>query len=98
MKILGQVEEDMGEGRQGGFWHCNGSADGRWAVGDTFRCDIYAINRETGLRTLLTAGHRMRPDHAHPIVSPDSKRVLIQSGLLSDGKSLNLMVVSLPEN
>ncbi|MDR0575787.1 MAG: hypothetical protein LBG96_17500 [Tannerella sp.] len=98
MKLLGQVEEDMGNGQQGGFWHCNGSPDGRWAVGDTFKGSIYVINRETGRHTLLTTGHRMRPDHTHPIFSRDSKRVLIQSGLLSGGKTLNLMVVALPEN
>jgi oligogalacturonide lyase len=39
----------------------------------------------------------MRPDHTHPIFSPDSKRVLIQSGLFSDGKNLNLMVVTPPQ-
>ncbi|MDR1417292.1 MAG: oligogalacturonate lyase family protein [Prevotellaceae bacterium] len=93
MKLLGQVEEDMGKGMQGGFWHCNGSPDGRWAVGDTFKGSVYAINRLTGERILLTTGHRMRPDHTHPIFSRDSKRVLIQSGLLTNGKSLNLMTV-----
>ncbi|MDR0902039.1 MAG: oligogalacturonate lyase family protein [Opitutaceae bacterium] len=97
MKLLGQVEEPMPNGTRGGFWHCNGSRDGRWAVGDTFLGSVYAINRETGKRTLLTTGHKMRPDHTHPIVSPDSKRVAIQSGLLTDGKALNIMVVSLPE-
>ncbi len=97
MKLLGQVEEDMGNGQQGGFWHCNGSPDGRWATGDTFKGSVYVINRETGKRTLLTTGHRMRPDHTHPIFSPDSKRVLIQSGLLTDGKAMNLMVVQVPE-
>jgi oligogalacturonide lyase len=97
MKLLGQIEEDMGNGQQGGFWHCNGSPDGRWAAGDTFKGSIYVIDRRTGERTLLTTGHRMRPDHAHPIFSRDSKRVLIQSGLLSDGKALNLMTVQVPE-
>jgi oligogalacturonide lyase len=96
MKILGQLEEDMGQGRQGGFWHCNGSPDGRWAVGDTFRGDIYLIDRQDGRRTLLTTDHKMRPDHAHPIFSPDGRRVLIQSGKLSDGEDLDLMVVALP--
>jgi oligogalacturonide lyase len=98
MKLLGQVEEDMGNGTQGGFWHCNGSPDGRWAVGDTFKGSIYAINRQTGQRMLLTTGHRMRPDHTHPIFSRDSKRVLIQSGMLTSGKALNLMTVTLTEN
>jgi oligogalacturonide lyase len=94
MKLLGQIEEAMPNGTQGGFWHCNGSPDGRWAVGDTFLGSIYAIDRLTGHRHLLTTGHRMKPDHTHPIFSPDSKRVLIQSGLLSEGKRLCLMTVN----
>lgn len=97
MKLLGQVEEEMDRGQQGGFWHCNGSPDGKWATGDTFKGSVYVINRETGERILLTTGHRMRPDHTHPIFSPDSKRVLIQSGMLTDGKALNLMVVSVKD-
>jgi oligogalacturonide lyase len=98
MKILGQVEESAGSNRgTGGFWHCNGSPDGRWAVGDTFGGNVYVIDRRDGAVTLLTTDHKMRPDHAHPIFSPDSKRILIQSGLFSNGKNLNLMVVTLPE-
>src|SRR4029078_4579573 len=38
---LGQVDEELGGGRTGGFWHGNGSPDGRWAVADTFKGDIY---------------------------------------------------------
>ena len=34
---------------------------------------------------------------AHPTFSPDGKRILLQSGLLSDGKNLNLMTVTIPE-
>jgi oligogalacturonide lyase len=97
MKILGQVEEDMGHGRQGGFWHCNGSPDGRWAVSDTFKGDVYLIDRKNGERIKLTSDHKMRPDHTHPIFSADSKRVLIQSGHLNDGKALQLMEVEIPE-
>lgn len=96
MTILGQIEEDMGRGRQGGFWHCNGSPDGRWAVADSFSGNVYLISRHTGRQLLLTTGHRMRPDHTHPIFSPDSSRVLIQSGLLSDGQHLDLMTIPVP--
>jgi oligogalacturonide lyase len=98
MQILGQIEEDMGGGRTGGFWHCNGSPDGKWAVGDSFKGDVYLIDRKSGERILLTTDHKMRPDHTHPIFSPDSKRVLIQSGKLTDGKSLDLMEIDLPES
>lgn len=96
MKILGQIEEEMGRGQQGGYWHCNGSPDGRWAAGDTFKGSVYLIDRKTGENILLTTGHMMKPDHAHPIFSDDSKRVAIQSGLLSQGKNLNLMVIDVP--
>lgn len=96
MKLLGQVEEDMGSGRQGGYWHCNGSPDGRWAVGDTFKGNIWLIDRTTGQQRLLTTDHRMRPDHTHPIFSPDSRRVAIQSGRFSDGKRLALVSIEVP--
>lgn len=100
MKILGQVEETVGSGEfpgTGGFWHCNGSPDGRWAVGDTFLGNIHLINRKTGEITLLTTDHKMRPDHCHPAFSANSKRVLIQSGHLTDGKSLDLMIIPIPQ-
>jgi oligogalacturonide lyase len=89
MRILSQIE-----GR--GFWHCNASPDGRWVTGDDFDGNVYLTDRLSGETMLLSTGHRMRPDHAHPTFSPDSKRILIQSGLLSDGTSLDLMVISLP--
>lgn len=92
MKILGQVDEGRG------FWHCNGSSDGRWAAGDTFSGNVYLIDRKSGQITLLTTDHKMRPDHAHPSFSPDNTRVLFSSGQLSDGKSLDLMVVDIPQN
>jgi oligogalacturonide lyase len=38
----------------------------------------------------------MKPDHTHPIFSADSRRVAIQSGSLTDGKSLDIMVVDVP--
>jgi oligogalacturonide lyase len=96
MTILGQIEEDMGGGRTGGLWHCNGTRDGRWAVGDSFKGDVYLIDRRTGARRVLTGGHVMKPDHAHPIVSADGRRVLLQSGRLTGGQSLDLVVVALP--
>ncbi|KAF0096188.1 MAG: oligogalacturonide lyase [Puniceicoccaceae bacterium 5H] len=97
MKILGQVEEDLPNGTQGGFWHSNGSPDGEWAVGDTFEGNVFLIDRDNGKRTLLTTNHQMRPDHTHPIFSPDSQYVLIQSGMLSQGENLDLIMVPVPE-
>lgn len=97
MKIYGQVEDSPAGGRSaGGYWHCNGSPDGRWLAGDTFAGNIWVIDRTTGTQTMLTAGHLMRPDHAHPTFSRDSKRVLFQSGMLTDGRSLDLMVAAIP--
>ncbi len=90
VQVVGQVEEGRG------FWHCAGSADGKWAAGDNFAGSIHLINRITGETTLLTTGHQMQPDHAHPNFSPDGKRILFQSGLLSGGRSLDLMTVELP--
>jgi oligogalacturonide lyase len=96
MNIVGQIDEDMGGGRTGGLWHGNGTADGRLAVADSFKGDVYLIDRSTGARTLLTGGHVMRPDHAHPIFSADGRRVLIQSGRLTSGTSLDLVVIAVP--
>ena len=92
VKILGQL---YGEGDEG-FEHCDGTSDGKWAVADTYRGNIYLINVRTGEQTLLTTGHKMKPDHTHPTFSPDNKRIVIQSGLLSDGKTLNIMTITIP--
>lgn len=96
MKLLGQIEEGMGRGRLGGFWHCNGSPDGRWAVADSFQGNVWLIDRRNGEQILLSTGHVMRPDHTHPIFSPDGRTVAIQSGQLSKGESLDLMLLEMP--
>jgi oligogalacturonide lyase len=92
LEIVGQILEGRG------FWHSHGTADTSLAVGDDFDGALTLINRQTGERTLLSTGHLMRPDHAHPNFSPDGTRVLIQSGRLSNGESLDLAVISVPEN
>jgi oligogalacturonide lyase len=109
--LLGQVNERKATGldddtRQpqnaagadsfGGFWHCNGSADGRWAVGDTFTGNLWLIDRHDGRRILLSTDHKMKPDHAHPTFSTDGKRILIQSGHFTDGTRLQLVVIPVP--
>jgi oligogalacturonide lyase len=97
MKLLGQVEDLAANGRgTGGFWHCNGSPDGNWAVGDTFAGNVYLIDRRTGERVLLTTDHKMKPDHTHPIFSADSRRIAIQSGSLTEGTALDIVVVEVP--
>ena len=77
-------------------WHCTGTSDGNWAVVDTFRGSVYVIRRANGERILLTAGHPQKPDHMHPIFSPDGKRVLIQTGILNGGATLDLMTLEVP--
>jgi oligogalacturonide lyase len=76
-----------------GFWHNNGSPDGKWLAGDTFEGNLYLIDRASGEKMLLTTDHKMKPDHIHPTFSPDSSRILIQSGHFSDGQSLDIMTV-----
>ena len=89
---LGQVNYGAG------FWHCNGTSDGKWAVGDNFEGEVYLINCKTGEKTLLTANHVMKPDHTHPTFSPDNTRILIQSGYVANGKYLDLMVINIPDH
>lgn len=104
VQLLGQIEE-RGEDRNelganaagpdpyGGFWHCNGSPDGRWAVGDTFGGDLWLIDRRDGCRSLLSTDHKMKPDHAHPTFDATGTKILIQSGHFTDGKRLSLIVL-----
>jgi oligogalacturonide lyase len=65
-------------------------------VADDFAGEIYLIDRRNGERVLLSTGHVMRPDHAHPNFSPDGTRILIQSGRLTGGKSLDLVTIPVP--
>lgn len=87
----------LGQGQGRGFWHSNGSSDGRWAVADDFAGAVTLINRQTGQQTVLTTGHLMRPDHTHPTFFTDNRQILIQSGLLSGGQSLDLMILTIPD-
>lgn len=75
------------------FWHNGVTYDGRYAAGDTFNGDLYLIDRASGERKLLSTGHWMRPDHLHPSFSADNTRLLVQSGLLTEGKKLSLIVI-----
>lgn len=89
---LGQTKWDQGRS----FWHADATSDGRWALGDDFDGTVWLIDRSNGQRMILSAGHRMKPDHNHGNFSPDQSRILIQSGMLSDGKKLDLMIVPIP--
>jgi len=82
-----------------GLWHVNGSADGRWAVGDDFARNIYLIDRHTNEMILLSAGHKTTAsDHPHPTFSPDGTRIEIESAMLSENdKSMDVCIIPVPE-
>jgi oligogalacturonide lyase len=93
MTIVGQTASGSG------LWHVNGSADGRWAVGDDFKRNIWLIDRHTHEMILLSAGHKeTASDHPHPTFSPDGTRIEIESAMLSDdNKSMNICIIPVPE-
>jgi oligogalacturonide lyase len=93
MTIIGQTPSGSG------LWHVNGSADGRWAVGDDFSRSIYLIDRHTREMIMLSTGHKpTASDHPHPTFSPDGTRIEIESAMLSDdNKSMNICIVPVPD-
>jgi oligogalacturonide lyase len=92
MTIAGQTSSGSG------LWHVNGSSDGRWAVGDDFKRNIYLIDRHTHEMILLSAGHKeTAADHPHPTFSADGTRIEIQSAMLSeDNRSMNICIIPVP--
>ncbi|NDW12043.1 hypothetical protein D0T50_03965 [Bacteroides sp. 214] len=98
--FTGNVNDDLKSipAQTNSFWHCNGSQDGQWAAGDDFKGNVTLVNVKTGEMHLLTTGHVMKPNHAHPYFSLDNKKVLIQSGKLSEGKRLAVMIIDIPES
>lgn len=93
MVIAGQTP------RGSGLWHVSGSPDGRWAVADDFKRDIYLIDRNTSEMILLSSGHKeTAADHPHPTMSPDGTKIQIQSAMLSaDNRSMNICIIPVPE-
>lgn len=93
MQIVGQTPTGSG------LWHVHGSNDGRWAVGDDFSRSVYLIDRRTREMMLLTTGHKTTAaDHTHPTFNADGTKIEIQSAMLSaDGRSMNIVVVPVPE-
>ncbi|MCI0615026.1 hypothetical protein L0244_18705 [bacterium] len=94
MIIVGQTKEGSG------LWHVNGSADGRFAVGDDFSRSIYLIDRHSREMILLSAGHKTTAqNHPHPSFSPDGTKIHIQSAMLSeDGRSMNICIIPVPQD
>ncbi|HEX6181820.1 MAG TPA: hypothetical protein VFZ47_11290, partial [Chitinophagaceae bacterium] len=82
-----------------GLWHVHGSPDGKWAVGDDFKRNLYLIDRHTKEMILLSAGHKeTAADHPHPTFSPDGKKIQIQSAMLSaDGRAMNICILYVPD-
>lgn len=93
MTIAGQTPSGSG------LWHVSGSPDGRWAVGDDFKRNIYLIDRHSREMILLSAGHKeTAADHPHPTMSPDGTKIEIQSAMLSaDNRSMNICIIPVPE-
>ena len=92
LTLEGQVPGDN-------FWHVAGSLDGHWVAGDDFARELWLIDRHTGERILLTAGHKTTArDHVHPTFKPDGTEIEIQLAMLSDdGRSMNICIVRLPQ-
>ncbi len=82
-----------------GLWHVNGSADGRWAVGDDFSRSVYLIDRHTSEMIMLTTGHKpTAADHPHPTFNADGTKIEIESAMLSeDNHSMNICIVPVPK-
>jgi oligogalacturonide lyase len=93
MYIAGQTKSGSG------LWHVDASPDGRWAVGDDFSRSLHLIDRSTGEMMLLSTGHKpTAADHPHPTFSMDSRKIEIESAMLSeDGRSMNICVIAVPE-
>jgi len=93
MTIVGQTPGGSG------FWHVNGSADRRFAVGDDFARNIYLIDRHSHEMILLSTGHKTTAsDHPHPTFSPNGTKIEIQSAMLSaDNRSMNICVIPVPK-
>ena len=93
MTIAGQTASGSG------LWHVNGSANGRWVVGDDFARNIYLIDRHTHEMILLSGGHKVTAsDHPHPTFNADGSEIEIQSAMLSDdNRSMNICIIPVPE-
>ncbi len=78
------------------FWHCAGSANGRWVVADNWHGDITIFEGKTVRPHVLTAGHRTygRGDHPHVGWDRKGRQVVFTSGMLGDS---NVCVAAIPE-
>jgi oligogalacturonide lyase len=93
MRIVAQTPSGSG------LWHVNGSADGRWAVGDDFSRSIYLIDRHTSEMMMLSTGHKpTAADHPHPTFNAAGTEIEIESAMLSaDNRSMNICIIPVPK-
>jgi hypothetical protein len=91
------------------WWHCAGSDDGRWVVGDTFHGDLALFEGMTSRPTLLTAGHRVKrgtherlDDGTHPEPGWDRRgeQAIFSSHMLSGtgGSNHNVCIATIPDD
>ncbi|MEO2047823.1 MAG: hypothetical protein ABGX16_14780 [Pirellulales bacterium] len=81
------------------WWHCAGSADGRWIVADTFHGDIVLFEGTTTRPHLLTSGHRTfgGGTHPHPGWDRKGRQVIFSSHRLGDKKQAHACIATIPE-
>jgi len=94
-----EVELNIQVAGESGLHHISRSADGRWEAGDDPTGNIYLIDRNSNEMLLLSAGHKTTSaGHTNPSFSPDGKRIVIQSAMLSgNNRSTDICIIPLPE-
>jgi oligogalacturonide lyase len=82
-----------------GFWHVNGSYDGRFLTGDDFDRNIWLVDRKNGEILKLSTNHRTTAaDHPHPIFNPAGNKILVQSAMIAaDERAHDLCIIPVPK-
>ena len=77
-------------------WHVHGSPDGRFAVADDMKRNIWLVEVATQERRLLTQGHNGEgfQTHPHPSFTPDGKAVVFNS---SHNGTEDICLAEIPE-
>lgn len=77
-------------------WHCHGSPDGAWVMGDDFDRNLWLVKVATGERRLLTQGHKGEgfSTHPHGSFTPDGRSIVFAS---SRNGAEDIFLVDLPE-
>jgi oligogalacturonide lyase len=82
-----------------GFWHVNGSYNGRFLTGDDFDRNIWLVDRKNGEILKLSTSHRTTAaDHPHPIFNPPGTKILVQSAMIApDERAHDLCIIPVPK-